>query len=707
MDLSNYFDLAPTDLDLSGREGKVKLLKVFAFNAYFDADVLCTDDVNNGTTISLNTQSYIDGVFINTKLEENTIECVYSYYLGISPFSLSEVYQALSSISAQIDDVRNGRFFGNQSANNLLKEYLDDSDNKKIIIRVITDYACDPKEKYELNKKIEGFNVSVKNLDVSALICFGDDVKNTIESNRAPFDWVDQGKVIIDEPNNYLRYKDHSIVCNISAQSLKKLWEKDGERGLLAMNLRYFIKSTNIDNKIEESILFDGGDFWYLNNGIIIVCNDYKVVNNEVRLKEFSIVNGGQTSRMIGTIPFDDDFYISCKIIKNVFETPHDKNLFISKVAEASNTQKPIKAKDIIANRIQQRNLKSMMQENGVFLEIKRGEKCNTATYVEPWQRTKNNELAQDLYAFVYMEPGPARNNVSSMLSNEEKYNLIFVEHEYNFDFLRDVLFLEKAFKEYQKKINKNKDLDEESPIKKGLVKNGMFYCLATIGYVLKLCYNKEYRENMYKYKGNETLYKLYSPEIAFLHGFIDRKLSYKEFATKIYDLFDYVLDEILVPQFKVARSNNPALAYSNWTKTNTGFENIRAMINTVTLENKQTYIVQAINKYFVRIDEETMNDNIDRYVDYCKKNKKIKAKDNVGNELSESDEALRNELMIYRLNCSTQKHISENKIFTDKMLDKMVCDKPVTIEELRKIVSANTAYYCGKDLIAIIAKNL
>ena len=211
------------------------------------------------------------------------------------------------------------------------------------------------------------------------------------------------------------------------------------------MNLRYYIKSTNIDNKIEESILFDGKDFWYLNNGIIIVCNDYKVVGNEVWLKQFSIVNGGQTSRMIGTIPFNDDFYISCKIIKNVFETAQEKNLFISKVAEASNTQKPIKAKDIIANRIEQRNLKSLMQENGVFIEIKRGEKCNHEIYPEAWQRTKNNELAQDLYSFVFMEPGPARNSVSSMLSNEEKYNVIFREHEYSFDFLRDVLFLEKG----------------------------------------------------------------------------------------------------------------------------------------------------------------------------------------------------------------------------------------------------------------------
>lgn len=705
MDLFKYFLSSPTDLQLLGRENDLQLLKVYAYNAYFNADPLCTEDVNNGCTYTRDKNAGIDGVYINETLEENTIECVCSYFVGETPFSLTTVFNLLGKAAAEIDDVRKGHFIGNKEADDLLKEYLDESENKKIIIRVITDYSCDAKEKYELNKKVEGFDVSVKTLDVSAVISFGDDVKAVIESNRAPFDWVEEGKVVLDQPDNFLKYEDHSIVCNISAKSLKKLWESDGDRGLLAMNLRYYIKSSNIDNKIEDSILFDGKDFWYLNNGIIIVCNDYKVVNNEVWLKQFSIVNGGQTSRMIGTIPFENDFFISCKIIKNVFETPQEKNVFIAKVAEASNTQKPIKAKDIIANRIEQRNLKTMLSENKVFIEIKRGEKCNHEQYPEPWQRTKNNELAQDLYSFVFMQPGPARNSVSSMLSNEEKYSVIFREHEYSFDFLRDVLFLEKAYKEYQKKINKDEDNDSDSAIKKGLVKNGLWYCLATIGYVLKLIYNKEYRDNMYQYRNQEVKYELYSPELAFMHGFIDREYTYKEFRNYAFELFDTIFTQFIVPQFKIARASNQALAYSNWTKSNTGFDNIRSMINLVTFDNKQDYLLKAVSNYFIDIDEDTMNENIDRYVDYCKKNKKIKAKNGEGYELSENDEALRNELMIFRLNMSTEKHIAESRIFTDKMLDRLVIEKPVTIQELKKIVNPNTAYFCGDKLIEMIVK--
>ncbi|MDD4157398.1 MAG: AIPR family protein [Candidatus Cloacimonetes bacterium] len=705
MDLSKYLNNAPEDLKLLGCEPEYQMLKVYAYNAYFNADPVRCEDVNEGCTYRRDKNAGIDGVFINETLEENTIECLHSYFVGNSPFVLTDIFNVLSRISAELGDVSKNRFFGNKEAEDLLRDYLDESDNKKIIIRIITDYTCDEEEKFELNKKIENLDVSVKNLDVTAVIHFGDDVQAVIESNRAPFDWVEEGKVVIDEPNNFLKYEDHSIVCNISAKSLKALWAAEGNRGLLAMNLRYYIKATNIDTKIEDSIMFDGKDFWYLNNGIIIVCNDYKVVNNEVHLKQFSIVNGGQTSRMIGTTPFDKDFFISCKIIKNTFETPQEKNVFIAKVAEASNTQKPIKAKDIIANRIEQRNLKTMLAENKVFIEVKRGEKCFHEQYPEPWQRTKNNELAQDLYSFVYMEPGPARNSVSSMLSNEEKYSLIFKEHSYSFDFLRDVLFLEKAYKEYKNKINKDKDNDGDSAIKKGLVKNGLWYCLATIGYILKLHYNKEYRDNMYQYRNQDVKYALYSPELAFMHGFIDKSISYKDFKERAFSLFDGVFTNMIVPQFKAAREMNASIAYSNWTKSNPGFNNIRTFINCMTFDNKQEYIIDFVAKYFIDIDEETENANIDRYVDYCKANKKIKTKDGSGYELSENDEALRNELFVYRLNYSTAKHIADTRVFTDKMVDRLVVEKPVTIPELKKIVSANTAYYCGNDIIKIIVK--
>ena len=108
MDLSKYFSSAPTDLQLVGKELDLQLLKVYAFNAYFNADPLCTEQVNDGTTYRRDNYAGIDGVFINETLEENTIECLYSYYVGDGAFTLTRVFNLLNSISAEIDDVRKG-----------------------------------------------------------------------------------------------------------------------------------------------------------------------------------------------------------------------------------------------------------------------------------------------------------------------------------------------------------------------------------------------------------------------------------------------------------------------------------------------------------------------------------------------------------------------------------------------------------------------
>lgn len=705
MDFKKYFLDAPEDLNIVNGTEEFKLLKLYAYNAYFNADPTYTEKVNDGCFFTRNKDSGIDGVYINESLDEDTVECLRIYYVGESVFSLSEVLNIVDKIGASVADVNKGIYRTPQE--NALRECLDELDNKKVIIRIITDYVCSDEEKHKITNKVEKHDVSTSGLDVQATIQFGDDIVGVFESNIAPFDYVPEGKLLIDDHNNVLKYKNNSFICNISAKSLKKIWKSDGNRGLLAMNLRYYVKSKNIDEKIEDSIMLNGNNFWYLNNGIIIVCDDYNIVKNELRLKNFSIVNGGQTTRMIGTTPFDNDFYISCKVVKNIFENVNQKNEFVSNVAEASNTQKPIKSKDIIANRIEQRNLKSMMQGNNVFVEIKRGDKCFKEKYPEAWQRTKNNEIAQDLYSFIYMEPGPARNGVSKILENNEKYNIIFKNHVYNFDFLRDVLFLDKSFRSYQKKISKLENGDVSIANKQGLVKNGMYYFLATIGYILKLIYNPEFKANMHQYRNQETKYELFSSELAFMHGFIDRKLSYNEFEKDAFELFDSIYQNLILSQFNIARSLNQSLAYSNWCKTNTGFNEIRKQINVITFDNKQNYILDLVSKHFVKIDKNQENKNIDNYVDYCKNNKKIKSKDFNGFVLSAKDKGLRDELLIYRLNKANEKHVLENKLFTDKMLDKIVYEKPVTLAELKKIISAATVVYCGNDILSIVFKYL
>ncbi len=711
MDINQYRD----DLDVLGLSSKAdqyKLVGLYAYNALYDADEEYVDQVNDGLTIG--TQSPIAGIYLNQKQEEDTIEILIPYFPnGGSGFKKEDICLLLGKTVNVLKDIKhNQRFVSIQPrAGEILREYLLPSEKDATIppfwLHVITNADTSEKEKFEIQKAVSQYDTSIKGIkDINATIDFGEDIQGEIENNRAPFDYVKEGELSIDDVNNCLHYSSDSVVYNVSALSLKELWKKEGKRGLLAMNLRYYIKNASIDDKIENSILNDADNFWYLNNGIIIVCDDFAVKGNTLSMKKFSVVNGGQTTRMIGTIPFEKDFYLLAKIIKNREKDISEKNLFVSKVAEASNTQKPIKAKDIIANKVEQRNLKSMLAAHNIFIEIKRGEKCDKSLYKEPWQRTKNNELAQDLYAFVYLQPGPARNNVSKILMDQNKYRTIFDTHSYDPGFLRSMLFLEKVYRDYSKYIGKTTDATAD-PMKKGLVKNGMFYTLATIGYLMKLAYNPSFVDAVRRYSGSTSTLDFYTSEQAFNFSFISEEKKYKEFALSAHGLFDAIIGYCIKPEFQSARLNRPSLVYSDWMKTNTGFSSIKNRINLGFLENGDDSFVNQIYKFFGKIDDEETEKNKKLYDDNCAKNCSVVAKSGSGEEFSERDTALRNELMKYRLEYAQTKHIAERKVFTDRMLELIVQRKPMGLDELGKIIGPTTVYYIGPDLLSVIYKYL
>ena len=81
---------------------------------------------------------------------------------------------------------------------------------------------------------------------------------------------------------------------------LKTLYELYGYRGLFSQNLRYYVKNAKVDDNVIESIQEHPENFWYFNNGIILICEDYSIEDTAITLYKFSIINGGQTTKLIG-----------------------------------------------------------------------------------------------------------------------------------------------------------------------------------------------------------------------------------------------------------------------------------------------------------------------------------------------------------------------------------------------------------------------
>ena len=165
-------------------------------------------------------------------------------------------------------------------------------------------------------------------IDVSIL--FASDIEDEIKESESRRPTVESGKIRIDEAGNYLQYGENAAIVNVSAYSIKQLYAQHNTN-LLSRNLRYHIAGRDIDKGIAETINTNPESFWLKNNGITIICDDFVIDGKEVKLRNFSIVNGGQTTYILhksASINDTNDLYLPCKIIKATGESEDEKNAF-------------------------------------------------------------------------------------------------------------------------------------------------------------------------------------------------------------------------------------------------------------------------------------------------------------------------------------------------------------------------------------------
>lgn len=325
------------------------------------------------------------------------------------------------------------------------------------------------------------------------------DIDSQIESFISGRTSVPQDKIRLysDEKGktNIIKYKDKGLLTSISAQDLKRLYLRHRYEGLFEQNLRYFRINKKIDNKIINSINKKRENFWYFNNGIIIACSDFHLDGGFIKLWDFSIVNGGQTTVLIGDyLNGTGDMAIPCKIIK-------DKNPeFLAEVAEASNSQKAISDADLKANNPEQKQLKKKLETQQIYLEIKKGKVGNKKAKnindpqgynKETWDKLSNEEFGQLILAFLKQKPGSARSGKKNIFSSEKTYNSLFKPKEgYDPVFVKSLIKLFNLIKDFETKIGSNNIYGEDIETTE-ILKYGKFFILAIIGFLYKELNNK------------------------------------------------------------------------------------------------------------------------------------------------------------------------------------------------------------------------
>lgn len=311
-------------------------------------------------------------------------------------------------------------------------------------------YTSAPEKKSIDKAKIEKkFRELIDSSSVEVSILFADDIKKEIEDAEAQRPTIESEKITID---------DKAIIVNVSARSIKDLYARYGTN-LLSLNLRYHINGGKIDKEIRESIK-NPGSFWLKNNGLTIICDNFRIDGREVHLKNFSIVNGGQTTYVLNKSESPVDFWLSCKIIKTEGTTEKEKNAFSLEIAKAANAQKPIKDADLKANAPEQRSFAQAMRAVGVFYQTKRGEKIDNQ-FADSYLHTKLLDIGKLCLAAIFQLPCKSRSKPSSVYS-PDYYNPIFNGNQTQIaQICKELLYIDYYFKEkfLSKFDRENKDL--------------------------------------------------------------------------------------------------------------------------------------------------------------------------------------------------------------------------------------------------------
>ena len=220
------------------------------------------------------------------------------------------------------------------------------------------------------------------------------------------------------------------LTGTIKAASLIDLISEDDNRNrinsnIFEENVRLYLGEKNeINKKIYETALSEhNSEFWYMNNGITIVCESYQyqpgLSSPVITMVKPQIVNGGQTSySLFEAYKMDKLRVVNVKVLVRIIETKNPGLTY--KIAEATNSQTPIRSRDLRSNDEVQIKIESILLSHGYFYERKRNKYIDKVAN----KRIDSLNLGQWIWAYYHKEPDRSKSQSDRIFG--EMYELIF-----------------------------------------------------------------------------------------------------------------------------------------------------------------------------------------------------------------------------------------------------------------------------------------
>lgn len=200
-------------------------------------------------------------------------------------------------------------------------------------------------------------------------------------------------------------------------------------RHIFDWNVRDYQGDVEVNREIRNSLNDTAGpEFWWLNNGVTILCSKTSIVGKTYILDDVQIVNGLQTSHTIHRFLSDSDVpddhpALERSVLVRILVTGDDAQTR-DRVIRATNRQTSVPAASLRATDDVQRNIESFFLMHGWFYDRRKNFYRNQGR--SPERIIGIPLLAQAVMAMGLSRPDNSRARPSSLLKRDDDYKKVF-----------------------------------------------------------------------------------------------------------------------------------------------------------------------------------------------------------------------------------------------------------------------------------------
>jgi hypothetical protein len=217
------------------------------------------------------------------------------------------------------------------------------------------------------------------------------------------------------------------FVCLVTLRDyLAFITDDDGHlrSHLFEGNVRDYQGKTEVNVEIRKTLeTVSSEDFWWLNNGVSVICSNASLSGKTLTIEDAEIVNGLQSSREIYNALHGKDLSkeprnLLVRLLKPQSQESRDR------IIKATNSQTPIPAASLRATDKIHRDIEDYLYSKGYFYDRRKNYYKNVGKPIKkifgiPF-------LAQSVMACALTDPANARARPSSLIKSEDAYKRIF-----------------------------------------------------------------------------------------------------------------------------------------------------------------------------------------------------------------------------------------------------------------------------------------